>query len=477
MPLKHPWFYSVLLATLCSVFLSLNADSAESPKTKTPAPPEVNKAREPDKHVDELTQEIERLKLEKSKLTLENIVQSEKHETELIQLQQEKERLTLANELALEKTRQELAKLNAEKEKLNLQNEVTAAKQAQALFELSGTKDRLEMQNAVEEAKRVQSHAENEVERTKLLMQNALLEERNKQQELQYQLDVAKINVEVQKIEFDKLKKNQQAEELAQKIATYEKQREWETLAEKPIEYLKEPYSNGRLVITDRRISLNGFIFTGFADYVTERINFFNNKNSEYPIFLVIDYCAGGSVMEGSKIVKAMQNSRAPVYVVVKSFAASMAAVITTLAKRSFAYPDAIIVHHQVWGNFAGNVTQQQEQLQMTKEWAKRVMQPVAEKMGLSLQAMIEQMYQHNSDGNWREFADAAVKLKWVDHLVEDIKETSYLKYPAEKEESTVVIQQAKYEKQDAQGQRYIQLPRLNPLDVYHLYNPDNYYR
>lgn len=474
MPLKHSWFYSVLFITLSTTFLSLNAYSSESSKTKTP---EVNKPREADKHVEALTQEIERLKLEKSKLTLENIVQSEKHETELIQLQQEKERLTLTNELALEKTRQELTKLNAEKEKLNLQNEVTAAKQVQSLFELSGSKDRLEMQNAIEEAKRVQSHAENEVERTKLAMQNALLEERNKQQELQYQLDMAKINVEVQKIEFEKLKKNQQAEELAQKISTYEKQREWEALVEKPIEYLKEPYSNGRLVISDRRISLNGFIFTGFADYVTERINFFNNKNPEYPIFLVIDYCAGGSVMEGSKIVKAMQNSRAPVYVVVKSFAASMAAVITTLAKRSFAYPDAIIIHHQVWGNFAGNVTQQQEQLQMTKEWAKRVMQPVAEKMGLSLQAMIEQMYQHNSDGNWREFADVAVKLKWVDHLVEDIKEASYLKYPVEKEESAVVIQQAKYEKQDAQGSRYIQLPRLNPLDVYHLYNPDNYYR
>lgn len=479
MPFKHSLLYSTLLATLISPSVILNSYSSETPKSKaTTLEPKPNTEAEKDQRINTLTQEIETLKLEKSKLTLENIVQSEKHETELLKLQQEKEHLSLENELAQEKTRQELAKLAAEKEKLNLQNEVTAAKQVQALAELSTSKDRLDLQNAIEDGKRAQSQSVNESERIKLAMQNALQEERNKQQELLLQLDAAKTNVEMQKFEFEKAKKVLPVEELAQKVAAIEKQRELDSLIDKPVEYLKEPYNNGHLIISDRRISLNGFIFSGVADSVTERINFFNNKNSEYPIFIVIDYCSGGSVMEGSKIVKAMQNSRAPVYVVVKSFAASMAAVITTLAKRSFVYPDAIIIHHQVWGSFAGNVTQQQEQLEMMREWAKRVMQPVAEKMGLSLQVLIEKMYQHSSDGNWREFGDAAVKLKWADAVVEDIKETSYLKYPEDKEvDATATALSAKYEKIDAQGQHYVQLPRLNPLDVYHLYNPDNYYR
>jgi ATP-dependent Clp protease protease subunit len=29
----------------------------------------------------------------------------------------------------------------------------------------------------------------------------------------------------------------------------------------------------------------------------------------------------------------------------------------------------------------------------------------------------------------------------------------------------------------DATGHRYVLLPRLDPVDCYYLYNPDNYYR
>ena len=57
--------------------------------------------------------------------------------------------------------------------------------------------------------------------------------------------------------------------------------------------------------------------------------------------------------MAGYKILKAMEGSAAPVYVVVKSFAASMAANIATQSKKSFAYPNAIILHHQISGSLA----------------------------------------------------------------------------------------------------------------------------
>jgi ATP-dependent Clp protease protease subunit len=217
------------------------------------------------------------------------------------------------------------------------------------------------------------------------------------------------------------------------------------------------------------------------ASYVIERIEYFNNKTSEYPIFLIIEYCPGGSVMEGSRIIKAMKSSRAPVYVVLRSLAASMAAAIVTLAERSYALPDAIMVHHQVWGISWGNQTEQREQLKVLEEWSQRIMQPIAAKMGLTLEELVKKMYENNSRGDWSEFASQAVKYHWVDHIIEDIHDTSYTKQPTEKEEPkdqpeeiTIVARQDQI---DSEGNRYMKVPHLRPMDVYHLYNPDNYYR
>ena len=65
---------------------------------------------------------------------------------------------------------------------------------------------------------------------------------------------------------------------------------------------------------------------------------FFNNKSKTDPIFIVIDRCPGGSGMEGARIVQAIKTSPAPVHVVVKSYAASMAAIILAQADHSYAF-------------------------------------------------------------------------------------------------------------------------------------------
>ena len=143
-----------------------------------------------------------------------------------------------------------------------------------------------------------------------------------------------------------------------------------------------------------------------------------------------IDTNPGGLVMEGFRIVTAMQNSKAPVHVVVKSYAASMAAVITTLAEESYAYPNAIILHHQMSSGMRGNLTQQKEQLEEGFEWAKRLADPVAKKMGVSYDEFTELMYKNNSDGDWAEFANDAVKLKWVGQIVNEIREEGIVERP-----------------------------------------------
>jgi ATP-dependent Clp protease protease subunit len=258
----------------------------------------------------------------------------------------------------------------------------------------------------------------------------------------------------------------------------------WKNRVNHDIQYTKEPFKDGVLTISDRRIALNGPIWGDTADYIVERIDYFNNQNREFPIFIVIDDSPGGSVMAGYKILKAMEGSPAPVYVVVKSFAASMAAGITTLSKRSFAYPNAIVLHHQILNGAFGNLTQQKENLKELEEWWKRLAAPVAAKMGISLDEFIKRMYQNRSTGDWREFGDGARKLKWVDEIAETIREESYDKNPdapsapgGSPPHAHLDSQPTLQESVDATGHRYVLLPRLNPVDCYYLYNPDNYYR
>lgn len=253
-----------------------------------------------------------------------------------------------------------------------------------------------------------------------------------------------------------------------------------ETYADSAPVYLKNPLrEDGVLVISDRRIALNGMIANSTAEYVTSRIDFWNNRNRELPIFIVIDNCPGGSVMAGYQILKAMEASSAPIHVVVKSFAASMAACITTLAEESYAYPNAVILHHQISSQIASarlNLTQQKEFYEESNRWWERLAAPVAQKMGVTTDKLIEEMYSKSTSGDWSEFGDKAVELKWVNHIITGVLESSVTQNP-DAETKDDKKKTASVEEIDSEGKVFTYLPRLNPKDVYFLYNPDGYYR
>lgn len=387
-------------------------------------------------------------------------------ETKAAMLEVQKLQLEITKLELLQK--KNLLDLQVAHDKLVLENEMQQAEESKLQAKLSSAKSRLELENALHAEQQKQLLQQLNEEHEKLTVQNSLQEDQNKQQELKMTTEVLKFNNSVLDLKLQK-------EKLELQLALNEKKMAWNTQAMGEPEYLRDPFENGKLIITDRRIDLNGVIFYGTAQHIIEQIEFFNNKSTEYPIFIVIDRCYGGSVMEGLQIVKAIRNSRSPVYVVVKGFAASMAAVITTLAPRSFALPDAVILHHQVMTFAFGNRTEQRENLAWLEQWTERTLRPVADKMGLSLDEFIKQMYVHNTVGDWQEFADAAAKVKWVDQVVADIRETGYRgKQDAAKSDKD---DDELEEKVDIQGKRYVQLPHLRPLDVYHLYNPNNYFR
>lgn len=247
----------------------------------------------------------------------------------------------------------------------------------------------------------------------------------------------------------------------------------------KPV-FLENPLKeNGILVISDRRIPLNGMITSATADFITSRIQYWNNKNRKLPIFIVIDASPGGSVMAGYRILKAMESSDAPVHVVVKSMAASMAAAITTLAKESYAYPNAVILHHQISSVIMAqlNLTQQREYHEDMQRWWVRFGTPIAQKMGITPDEFIKKMYAHSSSGDWSEFAEQAKDLKWVNHVVSGIDETSVNRDPDTVEPSKNAQLADPAENIDSSGKPFAWLPRISPQDVYFVYNPDGYYR
>lgn len=325
----------------------------------------------------------------------------------------------------------------------------------------------------------------------KLALEAAKRQEAVKDAVAKSEVELAELSreFEVSKIRAEKLASDLKAVQseaalkltkLQNEISTIETQEKRESYADSDPVYLKTPLrEDGVLVISDRRIPLNGMISEPTADYVTSRIDFWNNRDKELPIFIVIDSCPGGSVMAGYRILKAMEASAAPIHVVVKSFAASMAACITTLAEESYAYPNAIILHHQISSQIAFarlNLTQQKEFYQESERWWDRLAAPVAKKMGLSTDDFIKQMYSRSTSGDWSEFGDEALKLKWVNHIVDGIVESSITMNPDSATKSPAQ-KEAVAEQVDSDGKVFSYLPRLNPKDVYFLYNPDGYYR
>ena len=367
--------------------------------------------------------------------------------------EEEKAKLSLANSLEEERLKADLAEMKSRLERMKLEKELISEE-----LKLQAMKERQGM--------------------------NAELQTlRQDKEKLELEASIAKAEAEkiVQTLRKERANADETLAQLEYEMKQIEVQDEREAYIAANPEYLENPLrEDGTLVISDRRIPLNGPITYRTANYITERLSFFNNKDKEKPIFIVIDDSPGGSVMAGYRILKAMEGSEAPIHVVVKSHAASMAACITTLAEKSYAFPNAIILHHQVSLTlfFARlNLTEQKEMAEETQQWWERLAKPIADKMGVTLDEFIAQMYEKSSSGDWAEFATEAQKLKWVDTIVTDIEETALLKNPDVVDQKEVDSMNGLVESLDEEGKPVMYLPRPNPRDRYFIYNPDGYYK
>ena len=397
---------------------------------------------------------------------------------ETAELLRQRELLVLENQVREETLRKELASSQAELQRLK-----TEADLARARTEREFSEKRAEIEKTRLAAEEINVGLALETAKRQAEFDRTLVGLRAERDRTQMQAELATA-------EFTRRNNIQRTAEvhlaeLRAHVAQREQEHEVDTYAEQRPVYLKDPLqADGVLVLSDRRIPLSGPITMETADEISERIDYFNNKNKEHPIFIVIDTSPGGSVMAGYRILKSMQSSTAPVYVLVKSFAASMAAAICTLADRSFAYPNAIIVHHQITSGLIGNLTVQREGLKNLEQWWERLAKPIAAKMGITTDEFIKGMYANTATGDWKEFADNAVKLKWVDAVVGRCQDTALTRNPDNVRRSSGGVIAAgggsanlTEEKGSTSGMTGQVLPRLNPVDCYYLYNPDGYFR
>jgi ATP-dependent Clp protease protease subunit len=368
----------------------------------------------------------------------------------------EQEALAIENKLEAERLTKATNEMRAEVTRLKLERELMT--------------ERLALEAAVSQAALKKELSGLEAERERMLRENELVKVRAEKLGHELKVVQAESSMEITRLQNE--------------ISRFETAEKRNGYADAEPVYLENPLrEDGTLVISDRRIPLNGIITTETADFITERIDYWNNKDRKLPIFIVIDSSPGGSVMAGYRILKSMESSDAPVHVVVKSFAASMAAAITTLAKESYAYPNAVLLHHQISSRIMGqlNLTQQREFHEESQRWWTRFGTPIADKMGITTDELIKRMYERSSSGDWTEFAEEAQKLKWVNHIVQGIEESSVTKNPdkaaSPSPATTTIRPTASSEEIDTDGKPFVWLPRLNPKDVYFLYNPDTYYR
>lgn len=464
--------------------LSLNPSSALAQDKKK------NKDAESSKK-EKKTKQRPKSPLEKKikKLQLKNQLFQQKMQEELRELKRIQEKLDAKNSVLEKKVKQKELKtkmdLQEDEKHQKLQRMKQQIQQLKAKLNLASKRAEKELQKL--KTKQKELSTEMELATTKKQHQLTDLKLELAEKELKSRLKQAETKLNKARLTNMKLEQqlklarfNNKKSEMKAEIGLRQTRKSWKKKVSEPIKYINEPLQGKTLYVTDRRIQLNGPIITKTGDWVSRRIHYFNNRSEKYPIFIVIDDSPGGSVMEGFRILKAMKASKAPIYVVVKERAASMAAAIVTLGDRSFAFPDAIILHHEIQAYMGGSLTETEEFVEMMQKWWKRIATPIAEKMDLTVKEFRKRLYEENSNGNWQEFATEAKELNWVDRIVQNIEEVGIREEPEEDPPSPSFFFLKKKKgivRKDDQGNYYQKLPPLRPYDFYYMYNPNNYYR
>lgn len=138
----------------------------------------------------------------------------------------------------------------------------------------------------------------------------------------------------------------------------------------------------------------------------------FNSKNNN-PIYLILD-TPGGSVMDGGRLISAMQASKNPIYAVDVGMAASMGFMILEHAHKRFGVSRAILMAHpaSLGIMYQGEVDKLYSSLSFLKRYVDKMDRFIAKRAGMTYEA-----FKLRSDHElWIDSEDAL-----RDHLLDEV--------------------------------------------------------
>ena len=219
--------------------------------------------------------------------------------------------------------------------------------------------------------------------------------------------DVIKISIDSELLRLKNDYLAQQIEYLEKKDTLFNKiQESRNILSSNSVQYLKNPLTkDGDLILSDRQIKIGLVVDEEEGRNAERLIDFYNNdpEHKGYPIFLIFENgCYGGLCNVMQSLINKMLRSESPVFVVVKKFAYSAAAVITTCAVNSFIYEEAEMMHHQIqtiFHNKQVNPTKLKEYSDLMKYYSRIYSDKMCSKLGIKLEEFVKKMYKNSCDG------------------------------------------------------------------------------
>lgn len=148
------------------------------------------------------------------------------------------------------------------------------------------------------------------------------------------------------------------------------------------------------------------------AALIVAQIQMLQNVRPQQPLYLMID-SSGGEVLEGVKIINAMNMSKRPVYTVVVNNASSMAAYIHSYGKKRYMMPDSFLMFHQASWSYTGSIQIMENRIRFMKKLISTFDENVCKRSNVTL----EELKRKESD-EWWVLTDEALNRKLIDDVI-----------------------------------------------------------
>lgn len=164
-------------------------------------------------------------------------------------------------------------------------------------------------------------------------------------------------------------------------------------------------------VPASRGIPMYGEVTAQSVGQVLFMLNKMQSDSSE-PIYLVID-SPGGSVIDGFKLITAMENSTAPIHTVCAGICASMAAVTFEYGVKRYAQDRSILMFHEAALGAQGYINNVAAQINFLHEYVIKSDKVIAKRVGMPYDKFDLLV----KDNLWID-GEQAVQMKFADKLV-----------------------------------------------------------